>query len=173
MPFLNSVSGTLGVIGTRKNNRPNIFRYFVFDPIAVKTAGNFIQLSEFNLMNGGTVITSATYGNWNNSFSPAASIGDANSPGNETPALAKDQNTGTKWLDFRGVDGGFYIDLGGITTTTGYQMYTANDGPDRDPTTWKVYGSTNNSDWYLISDISGYNGTNNRFSLYGQWNWVF
>lgn len=153
--------------------KPNRFRYFIFDPVAVKSAGNYIQLSEFNLMNGGSRITSATYGNWNNSFSPAASIGDSNSPGGETPALANDGNAGTKWLDFRATDGGLYIDLGGITTTTGYQIYTANDGPGRDPYSWNIYGSTNNSTWYLISSITAYYGTDNRNSYYGAWNWVF
>lgn len=153
--------------------KPRQFRYFIFDPIRVKSPGNYIQLSEFNLMNGGSRITSATYNNWNGSFSPGGHVGSSNSPGNETPSLANDGSTGTKWLDFRESGGGIYIDLGSVVNTTGYQMYTANDASGRDPYTWDIYGSVDNTTWYLISRIVNYYGTDSRFAYYGGWNWDF
>jgi len=150
-------------------------RYFIFQPSAIKGGGgdSLIQLSEFNLMNGATRITSATYSNWNLSFSPAGSLSDTpTSPANEVPALANDGWTGSKWLDLRGVGGGLLIDLGSAQQSTGYQWYTANDGPNRDPKSWIVWASNDTTTWNQVSSVSGFNATDTRFALAGSWNWT-
>jgi len=123
-------------------------------------------------MNGGSRITSASYYAWNLNFSPAGDAGPSQYPGNETPSMANDGTTNTKWLDFRGAGGGLFIDLGAPTTTTGYQMYTANDGDWRDPRSWKVWASNNNSTWTLISDVSNQSLTTSRYAYAGAWNWI-
>lgn len=148
-------------------------RYFIFQPISIKGGGDpYIQLGEFNIMNGGSRITSANYYAWNLSFSSPGDAGASNYPSNETPSMANDGTTSTKWLDFRGVGGGLYMDLLSPTTTTGYQIYTANDGPHRDPSTWKVWASKDNTTWALVSEVSNAGLTDSRYAYAGTWNWI-
>jgi len=73
---------------------------------------------------------------------------NGNWPVNEAPALAIDDNTGTKYLHF---NGDFEPDLGptGFRVTpsdsqnvvTGLTFTTANDYPGRDPIAFELYGS--------------------------------
>jgi hypothetical protein len=164
---------TTAVIGSFVKPKPP--RYFILEMIDLKNAAtqNFVQISEFNIMNGGTRITSATYTNWNKSFAPAGSLADApTSPGGEEPFRANDGTTSTKWLDFRGTGGGLLIDLGSNIDSTGYQWYTANDADYRDPKSWKVWASRDNQSWYLVSDVSGFSAPATRFAFAGSWNWI-
>jgi hypothetical protein len=149
-------------------------RYFILQASALRVAGNLLQLSEFNIMNGGTRLTSATYSNWNLSFASAGSVEPftTNSPSNEGPSLANDGSTSTKWLDFRGAGGGLLIDLGTAQTSTGYQWYTANDVDGRDLKSWKVWASNDKTTWTLVSDVSNFSATTTRFAFAGSWNWT-
>jgi len=162
---------TTALIGSFAGIGPR--RYFILQPIAVRSSGQYLQLSEFNIMNGATRISPATYSNWNLSFSPAGSLADTpTSPANETPALANDGNVNTKWLDFRGAGGGLLIDLGSQQTSTGYQWYTANDSNGRDLSSWKVWSSNDLTTWRLMSDVSGFSATTTRLAFAGSWNWT-
>jgi hypothetical protein len=66
----------------------------------------------------------------------------SSSPGNETPPLAIDGNTATKYLNFGERNTGFIV-----TPSTGPQIVrslkitTANDAVERDPTSWVLYGT--------------------------------
>ena len=168
------MSGVLaGLIGSALPPSGPI-RYFIFQPDAIRgIAGGgdpLVQLSEFNLMVGGNRITSANYGGWNRSFSPAASIGGAESPGNETPGMANDGSTNTKWLDFRGIQGGLLIDIGEQTLPNSYRWFTANDGDWRDPISWRVWASRSlSSGWQLVSTVTNASITNSRLTLAGTW----
>jgi len=65
-------------------------------------------------------------------------------PGAEHPALAIDDNTGTKFLHFKGEDGPTGIrvtPLNGPSVVTGLALTTANDAPERDPVAFALYGS--------------------------------
>jgi hypothetical protein len=151
-------------------------RYFIFQLLDLKNAPtqNFVQLSEFNIMNGGTRLTSATYSNWNLSFASAGSVEPftTNSPSNEGPSLANDGNINTKWLDFRGTGSGLLIDLGTAQASTGYQWYTANDATWRDPKSWRVWASNDKTTWTSVSQVSGFIATDTRLAFAGSWNWT-
>jgi len=70
-------------------------------------------------------------------------------PGGETPNLAIDDNTGTKFLHFKGEDeptGIRITPLNGATVVTGLTFTTANDSPERDPVAYALYGSNNGID---------------------------
>jgi len=65
-------------------------------------------------------------------------------PGAETPPLAIDDNTGTKFLHFKGElePTGFQVTpLNGPSIVTGLTLTTANDEPPRDPVAFELYGS--------------------------------
>ncbi len=69
---------------------------------------------------------------------------DGDWPAAETPDLAIDDNTATKFLHFKGSDqptGIQVTPLVGATVVTGLTLTTANDAPERDPISFEVYGS--------------------------------
>lgn len=79
--------------------------------------------------------------------SAIATVGTAaganNYPAAETPAMAIDGSTGTKYLNFAEINTGFIVTIpGGLTTVTGVLFTTANDAPDRDPITVSIEGTS-------------------------------
>ena len=65
-------------------------------------------------------------------------------PAGETPDLAIDDDTETKFLHFKGnaePTGIQITPLVGATVVTGVTFTTANDAPDRDPVSFELYGS--------------------------------
>lgn len=68
--------------------------------------------------------------------------GGSNYPAGEGPNFLVDQNANTKYLNFGGARSGFIVTLiGAPEVATSFQLTTANDAPDRDPTTWEIYGT--------------------------------
>ena len=85
-------------------------------------------------------------------------------PGGEHPALAIDDNVGTKYLHFKGEvePTGFRVAPAmGPSVVTGLTFTTANDSPDRDPITYELSGSNESLDgpYELIAsgEISDFN----------------
>ncbi|CAF0796500.1 unnamed protein product [Adineta steineri] len=97
-------------------------------------------------------------------------------PVGQSPDMACDDNTSTKYLNFGdcgpygdssytcGLSTGFYLELQrGASTITGFQVCTGGDSPERDPTSMTIEGSdesgsalTLGSIWTLIySGITG------------------
>ena len=69
---------------------------------------------------------------------------DSDWPGGEYPALAIDDNTGTKYLHFKGEEGitGFQVTVSaGPSIVAGLTFTTANDCAGRDPVAFEFYGS--------------------------------
>ena len=87
-----------------------------------------------------------------------------NSPGNEGPANAFDNNPNTKYLNFDKQNAGVTVQLNAGRVVTSFKLTTANDAVERDPTSYKLYGSNDGSTWTLIQQ-----GTlalsDNRFSV--------
>jgi hypothetical protein len=82
---------------------------------------------------------------------------DGDWPGGEYPALAIDDDTGTKYLHFKGETQptGFQVEPSvGPTIVTGLTFTTANDAPERDPIMYELYGSNDSIDgpYELIAD---------------------
>jgi len=70
---------------------------------------------------------------------------DGDWPAKETPDLAIDNNSGTKFLHFKGETQttGFQVTPSlGATVVTGLTLTTANDAAERDPISFEVYGSS-------------------------------
>jgi len=89
-----------------------------------------------------------------------------NSPGNEGPANAFDGNPNTKYLNFDKQNAGVTVQLNSGRAVTKFTITTANDAVERDPTSYKLYGSNDGSTWVLISEGS-LSLSNARYSVSG------
>jgi hypothetical protein len=70
-------------------------------------------------------------------------------PGAETPPLSVDNNTGTKFLHFKGEDEPTGIQVtpaAGVSIVTGLTFTTANDSSERDPISFELSGSNESID---------------------------
>lgn len=77
-----------------------------------------------------------------------------NSPSNEGPNNAFDNNPNTKYLNFDKKNAGVTVQLNAGRAVTGFTVTTANDFSGRDPTSYKLYGSNDGSIWTLIKQDS-------------------
>jgi hypothetical protein len=78
----------------------------------------------------------------------------SNSPGNEGPNNAFDNNPNTKYLNFDKANAGVTVQLNTGRVVTGFTVTTANDFSGRDPTSYKLYGSNDGVTWVLIKEDS-------------------
>ena len=62
----------------------------------------------------------------------------------------------TKWLSFDGVATTLTYDFGTPTVATKYRWATGNDFSERDPVSWVVEGSQNNTSWTVLHTVTGY-----------------
>lgn len=63
-------------------------------------------------------------------------------PVNEPPSALVDNDPGTKYLNFGELNSGFIVSPAvSPSIVTGFQITTANDAPERDPTMWELYGT--------------------------------
>lgn len=75
-----------------------------------------------------------------------------NSPNNEQAANALDNSAATKYFNSDKFNSGFTVfPSGGLTVVTGLKFVAANDAPERDPTSYALFGSTDGSNYRLIS----------------------
>jgi len=90
---------------------------------------------------------------------------DGDWPAAESPDLAIDNNTATKYLHRKGgsMATGFQVEpMVGATVVTGLSLTTANDTPNRDPITFELSGSNTSIDgpYTLIAagDVADFSG---------------
>ncbi|WP_299888880.1 HYR domain-containing protein [uncultured Lacinutrix sp.] len=90
---------------------------------------------------------------FDSSIHTATNFGSVNSPGAEGVQNVIDQNSSTKFLDFNAFDGiGFEVDLLGVShTAIAMEIVTANDAPERDPTSYEVFGSNDGMTYTSIT----------------------
>jgi hypothetical protein len=75
-----------------------------------------------------------------------------NTPGAETVDKAIDNNTNTKYLNFDKLNTGFTVTpASGLSVVTGIALTSANDAPERDPSSVTIEGSTDGSSFTLIA----------------------
>ncbi|MBN1124304.1 MAG: PEP-CTERM sorting domain-containing protein [Sedimentisphaerales bacterium] len=128
---------------------------------ALKDNGGLMQVAD-------AAFYASTDGTGSTVLSPSNSIlavhigWNSRYPGAENPANLIDGSL-NKYLNFGQVNSGFIVTPGmGATIVNGFQITTANDAAERDPTTWELYGtndaiaSGDNSDgegesWTLIA----------------------
>ncbi|MAT73095.1 MAG: hypothetical protein CMJ58_26725 [Planctomycetaceae bacterium] len=88
-------------------------------------------------------------------------------PGNESPDKLFDGDVGTKYLNFGEENSGFIVTpAAGPSVVTNFLIATANDSPERDPSSYEIYGtndaivsgdnsrSNGGEVWYLIASGS-------------------
>ena len=73
-----------------------------------------------------------------------------NSPNGEGAANAFDGNASTKYLNFDKKNAGVTVKLSQGRVVQKFTITTANDFSGRDPTSYKLYGSNNGTNWTLI-----------------------
>ena len=106
----------------------------------------------------------AIYNNSSNVFVTRAIPTSNNSPGNEGPANAFDNNPYTKYLNFDKKNAGVTVQLNAGRVVTSFKLTTANDAVERDPSSYKLYGSNDGSTWTLIQQ-GQLSLSDNRFSV--------
>lgn len=75
-----------------------------------------------------------------------------NSPGGEGVEMAIDNNPGTKYLNFDKLNAGFTVTPAvGSTVVVGLRFTSANDAPERDPTSFTLEGSNDGSAFAAIA----------------------
>ena len=87
-----------------------------------------------------------------------------NSPGNEGPGNAFDNNPYTKYLNFDKQNAGVTVQLNTGRVVSSFKLTTANDAVERDPTSYKLYGSNDGVTWTLIQQ-GALSLSDNRFSV--------
>jgi hypothetical protein len=119
---------------------PGPYRYYRFVPTALRDPGDSsVQIAEFQMLLNGNRLSGAT-----------ASETPADSPGGEGPAEGNDNDLDTKWLNFSRTDARLILDFGTATEVSGYRFATANDSDGRDPVSWRVEGSHDNTAWVVL-----------------------
>jgi hypothetical protein len=138
--------GTTTATATVSVVPPGPYRYYRFAPTALRnnTSANSVQISEFQMLLGGTRVGGAT-----------ASNPGGNSPGGESAAQANDDNLGSKWLDFTKFTP-LILDFGAAAPVDGYRIGTAGDADERDPVSWRVDASHNGTTWITIDTQTNY-----------------
>jgi len=75
-----------------------------------------------------------------------------NSPINEGASNAFDGNVGTKYLNFDKQNAGVTVKLNQGRVVKKFTITTANDAVERDPASYKLYGSNDGVNWILLSE---------------------
>jgi len=90
-----------------------------------------------------------------------------NSPSNETAVNAFDGNPGTKYLNFDKQNAGVTVKLSQGRVVQKFTITTANDAVERDPASYKLYGSNDGINWVLLSE-GPLSLSNSRFTVSGE-----
>lgn len=151
-PVLQSDHGTVFLedgVYTNQRQMKKAYRYYRFD--VSECGGGVIQMAEFGLLDAG--LNEIPIEIYNGT--------ESNIWGENWPNLA-DRKLDTKYCASFNGRAVFLFDAHSTVNIYGYRIYTANDtntNPDRNPRSWKVYGTnTYTSDfddegWELIDDI--------------------
>jgi hypothetical protein len=90
-----------------------------------------------------------------------------NSPSNEGAANAFDGNVNTKYLNFDKQNAGVTVRLSQGRVVQKFTITTANDAAERDPASYKLYGSNDGVNWTLIKE-GPLSLSDGRFSVSGE-----
>ena len=90
-----------------------------------------------------------------------------NSPSNETAVNAFDGNPNTKYLNFDKQNAGVTVRLSQGRVVQKFTITTANDSPERDPASYKLYGSNDGVTWTLIKE-GPLSLSDSRFAVSGE-----
>lgn len=97
-------------------------------------------------------VPTAIYNNSSNVYITNHYPTSNNSPSGEDASKAFDNNPNTKYLNFDKQNAGVTVKLNAGRKVSGFTLTTANDFSGRDPTSYKLYGSNDGSNWSLIQE---------------------
>ena len=133
------------------------FRYFRWTFIALRSGAQG-QVSEFNIRNGSTNI-SMTSATMTTTLTGTLGIPITN---------MIDGSTATKMYFQNDVlPQSVTINMGSIVPCTGYRWFTADDSPERDPVSWTLEGSTDNTTYVLLDTKTNFAVSSTRFAEVG------
>lgn len=113
----------------------------VFPTVQNAGAANSMQVGEVQLLTHGDVT----------SIADIITGSSANFPGGEPPRNAIDNLYNTKYLNFDELNTGFTVTpVKGRSVVSGLSVTSANDAPERDPTSYEVYGSNDGVNFTLL-----------------------
>lgn len=136
-----------------------IYQYYKLHITENKAGAPYIQMSEF--------IFQTDVVDYPNMSSIDISLLD----GHTSPAYEVIENlidgTGAKFLDYDFASGGTNIvfDFGSPIAFDGYRWQTGGDESGRDPKSWTLYGSTDNTNWDVLDIVTDFIATENRYTF--------
>ena len=136
-----------------------IYQYYKLHITENKAAAPYIQMSEF--------IFQTDVVDYPNMSSINISLLD----GHTTPPFEVIENlidgTGAKFLDYDFASGGTNIvfDFGSPIAFDGYRWQTGGDESGRDPKSWTLYGSTDNTNWDVLDIVTDFIATEDRYAF--------
>ncbi|MGG8495719.1 basic secretory protein-like protein [Tenacibaculum sp. TC6] len=126
------------------------------------TSGTVFQLAELEIFGKEGSITPPN-GNQTDLTQPGGTISESNnnSPSYESIANLIDNSSNTKYLTFNPTTTVTYS-FSKSYVLTGYSLTSANDAPERDPSSWVLEGSNNGTTWVEIDRRSNHRFTNRK-----------
>ena len=147
-------------------------RYWRFKVDDIRGNPDMMQFSEVKLLSFGTNVTGAASVTYDTVHNPEKSNGGIPFKDAERPELAYDNNTSSKWLDYRAgkkesqeVRDSVWLkfDFGeNGMLVTGYEWWTAGDASERDPVSWRLQRSDDGENWEDVDVQTGYDVTTSR-----------
>ena len=139
---------------------PIAYKYYKWHITEIRMTGqdlaNLTQVSEFAFCNDAY--------SFDMSIPIVTLLDNHTSPAGEGIDKLTDDNNNTKFLDYNFGSGGTQIlfDFPSPIIFNGYKWTNANDAEHRDPKSWTLYGSNDNTNWDILDVVSGFITTADR-----------
>jgi len=106
-------------------------------------AANSMQVADVSLFTGAAAGGDQVLATGDPAVAVGVNRSDSNYPGGEAPRFALDGEAGTKYLNFGRANTGFIVSRndGQSPVVDQFTMTTAGDAPERDPSSWELYGT--------------------------------
>jgi hypothetical protein len=137
---------------------PIAYKYYKWHITAIRDIGiqSYVQLSEFTFLLD-SVDTDM-------SLVTISLLNGHTSPNGENAINLKDGNLVSKFLDYNFEDGGTEVlfEFPTAIIFNGYKWGTGNDSDWRDPKSWTLYGSNDNTNWDVLDTVTDFIATIDR-----------
>jgi hypothetical protein len=142
----------------RLTSTPIAYKYYKWHITAIRDIGiqSYVQLSEFTFLLD-SVDTDM-------SLVTISLLNGHTSPNGENAINLKDGNLISKFLDYNFEDGGteLLFEFPTAIIFNGYKWGTGNDSDWRDPKSWTLYGSNDNTNWDVLDTVTDFIATVDR-----------
>jgi len=100
-------------------------------------------------------------------LSVASALAPCFSPHAERAIYGADGTADTKWLCLYASTSTLTVTFSAPSLVRGYELYTANDEPTRDPTSWRIECGADTVSYEILSEVSSFQPPFDRFTSYG------